>query len=223
MTREAAASFTTDHWGALASTNPVSDQFGIDRGTPIDRIFIDTFISQHSNLVRGQVLEIGDDLYSRRYMGGDVTAISIVDVDPDNGSATLVADLARRGSLPLERYNCAIVTQTLQYVADLEAAVDNLYDCLVCGGALLATVPGITRVDPGDGRAADRWRFTPRGLFDLLARVFATDDIACVGYGDLHTATAFLYGLAAQDIGLTSGARRTSDFPVVVCARAVRR
>jgi hypothetical protein len=221
--RRPAVSFSPEHWGVLASTNPFSDQFGIDRGTPIDRIFIDTFINQHSSLIRGQVLEIGDDRYSRRYVG-DVTATDIVDVDPDNGSATLVADLARPGSLPLERYDCAIVTQTLQYVADLETAMHNLCDCLIPGtGALLATVPGIARVDPGNGRPGDRWRFTPRGLFDLLAGVFAPDEIACVGYGDLHTATAFLYGLAAEDVGLASGAERTSDFPVVVCARAVRR
>jgi hypothetical protein len=222
MTHRPAVSFSSDRWGVLTSTKPFSDQFGIDRGTPIDRIFIDTFINQHSRLIRGQVLEIGDDLYSRRYVG-EVTAIDIVDVDPDCDSATLITDLARPGSLPLERYDCAIVTQTLQYVADLETAMNNLGDCLIRGGALLVTAPGIARVDPGDGRPADRWRFTPRGLFDLLARVFPTDDIACVGYGDLHTATAFLYGLAAEDIGLASGAARTSDFPVVVCARAIRR
>lgn len=222
MTRRPTAALSPEHWGALASLNPFSDQFGIDRGTPIDRIFIDTFINQHSTLIRGHVLEVGDDLYSRRYEG-EVSATDIVDVDPDHGSATLIADLARPGSLPVRRYDCAIVTQTLQYIAELETAMNNLHDCLVSGGALLATVPGIARVDRGDGRAADRWRFTPRGLFDLFARVFTSEDITCVGYGDLHTATAFLYGLAAEDIGLASGADHTSDFPVVVCAQAVRR
>lgn len=223
MTRRPAGPLTPEHWGALAGANPFSDQFGLDRGVPIDRIFIDTFLSQHRNLVRGRVLEIGNNLYSRRYGGAHLTATDIVDVDPDNGSVTVLADLAQRGSLPQDRYDCAIVTQTLQYVTDLEAAVDNLHGCLARNGTFLVTVPGITRVDPGDGRAADRWRFTPQGLSDLLARVFAAADIACVGYGDLHTATAFLHGLAAEDIGLGGGDGRTSDYPVVVCARAVRR
>lgn len=223
MRRSAAGPFTPDRWGALAGANPFSDRFGMDRGTPIDRVFIEAFLSQHTHLVRGRLLEVGDDVYSRRCGSGHVLGADIVDVDPDNGSASLIADLAQPGSLPLGRYDCAIVVQTLQYVADLQTAVVNLHDCLVPGGALLVTVPGITRVDPGDGRAADKWRFTPRGLFDLLERVFASDGIACVGYGDLHTATAFLYGLAAEEIGLGSGDGRTGDFPVVVCGRAVRR
>jgi hypothetical protein len=162
-------------------------------------------------------------MYVRRYEGYDLTTTDLLDVDPDNCSATLVADLARSGSMPQDRYGCAIVTQTLQYVADLESAVGNPHGCLVRDCVLLVTVPCITRIDPDHGRNAARWRFTPRGLSDLLAHAFTADDIACVGYGDLYTATSFLHVLAVEDIELSPGGGRTSDFPVVVCARAVRR
>ena len=210
-------------WGELAAAEPFSHEFGIDRGTPIDRIFIEAFLDSHADLVRGHVLEIADDTYARRYGNGKTTVIDVLDVDSDNSAASIVGDLNRSGSLPRDTFDCAIVTQTLQYVEDLEAAVANLHGCLVPGGTLLVTVPGITRIDPGVGRVADRWRFTPHGLSDLLARRFQPDAITSTGYGDLHAATAFLYGLAAEEIQLPPGDKRTSDFPVVVCASAARR
>jgi hypothetical protein len=41
----------------LARSSPC-DQFGVDRGAPIDRIFNETFLDQHGHLFRGRVLEI---------------------------------------------------------------------------------------------------------------------------------------------------------------------
>lgn len=210
-------------WGSLRTARPFSENYGLDRGTPVDRMFIDTFLGRHSHLIRGRVLEVGRDVYSTRHGGTDVTDLEILDIDPHNGSATLVADLDQPGALPMARYDCAVITQTLQYVAEPPMAVANLHSCLARGGALLVTVPGITRVDPGAGRSVDRWRFTPQGLGDLLTTTFGTHRVSCVAHGDLHTATAFLYGLAAEDIGLAAGDDRTSDFAVVVCGSAMRR
>lgn len=206
--------------GAPETPRPYSDCYGIDRGTPIDRVFIDTFLRRHASLLRGRVLEVGHAAYARRLSHGDTVDVEVLDIDPGNSSATLIADLSQPGSLTRGRYDCALVTQTLQYVPDLGAAIDNLRDCLANRGALLVTAPGITRVDPGEGRAADRWRFTPQGLFDLLTEAFGAEQVACAGYGDLHTATAFLHGLAAEDIELPAGAARSGDFPVVVCGCA---
>ncbi|MGH3322146.1 MAG: hypothetical protein ACRDN9_18630 [Streptosporangiaceae bacterium] len=219
---QSAADLTPARWGPLRAPYPYSDCYGADRGTPVDRVFIDSFLTQHSGFVRGQVLEVATDCYALRYGAADIAVVDVVDIDAGNGSATLLADLTRHGSLPRDRYDCAVVTQTLQYVADLRAAVANLHDCLALGGALLVAVPGIARMDPGGGRPADRWRFTARGLHDLLADAFEPDSVVCAGHGDLHTATAFLYGLAAEDIGLAGGDMRTSDFPVVICGRARR-
>lgn len=219
MIHRVETSLAPEHWGVLATRNPFSCHFGLDRGAPIDRIFIDTFLGQHRTLIRGRVLEVGDDRYSRRYGNG---AVTVVDIHPDASAASIVADLARPGSLLRARFNCAIVTQSLQYVEDMQAAAANLHDCLAPGGTLLVTAPGITCIDPGDGRACDRWRFTPQGLSNLLASAFGPDGVTTTSHGDLHTATAFLYGLA-EDIGLCEGDGRTGDFPVVVCCLAVRR
>jgi hypothetical protein len=214
---------STRSWGTLFRTTPFSTRFGLDRGTAIDRVFIETFLSARAHLIRGQVLEVSENAYASRLRVDRDGSLDIVDMDPDNPDATIIADLCSPGSLPVRRYHCAIVTQTLQYLRHPTAAVRNLHDCLELGGSLLVTAPGITRIDPGDGRGADRWRVTPLGLRDILSVAFDPESIVCAGYGDLQTATAFLYGLSAEEIELAPGDERTSDFAVVVCAEARRR
>ena len=48
---------------------PVSRAWGYDRGTPVDRYYIEKFLEQHSIDVQGCVLEIGDNFYTLRYGG----------------------------------------------------------------------------------------------------------------------------------------------------------
>jgi len=45
---------------------PISKVFGFDRGTPIDRYYIENFLSQHRNDIHGIVLEIGDNTYTKK-------------------------------------------------------------------------------------------------------------------------------------------------------------
>src|SRR4051794_12778338 len=61
-------------FGSLRRLAPVSRNFGLDRGTPIDRYYIDDFLRRHAGRrdyvigdVQGHVLEIGMDTYTRRF------------------------------------------------------------------------------------------------------------------------------------------------------------
>src|ERR1041385_110870 len=78
--------------GALRRLEPVSREFGFDRGLPIDRFYIDNFLSAHRADIRGHVLELGDDRYTREF-GTGVTRSDVLDVTKDNAKATIVADL----------------------------------------------------------------------------------------------------------------------------------
>jgi hypothetical protein len=42
------------------ATAPVSADFGYDRGTPIDRYYIERFLNDERDSIRGQVLEVKD-------------------------------------------------------------------------------------------------------------------------------------------------------------------
>jgi len=185
-------------WGNLLRTAPFSDGYGWDRGTPADRALAWRFMEEHRHLFRGRVLEVGSDTYIRAFRRG-ISAVDIVDVDELNPRATVIADLGIRGSLPAECYDLVLIAQTLQYVTDVPTALHNCWQAVRPGGALLITVPAISRLDPGavDG---DLWRFTPAGLRRLLGQAAPDVPLDVRGLGNLASAVAFLYGIAAEEL-----------------------
>src|SRR6187455_2132793 len=60
---------------------PACDSWGMSRGLPVDRYYIDAFLSRHSADIRGRVMEVGDDGYSRRFGGSRVDKIDILDIN----------------------------------------------------------------------------------------------------------------------------------------------
>ena len=135
-----------------------------------------------------------------------------------NGERHRGLDLSEPDSLPQGRFDCFILTQTLQLVADLDEALRNAWQSLASGGVLLVSVPGITRSDP-DYVTADRWRMTPSGLDTLLARTCLNGRREVVGYGNLASAIAFLMGLAAEELEESELSETDPHFTVSVCAR----
>jgi SAM-dependent methyltransferase len=209
-------------WGNLRRRRPFSEHFGSDRGTPVDRVFIDRFLAEHAGDVRGHVLEVGDAGYTRRFGGDAVTRSDVLDVDPGNRAATIVADLAHPGSLPDDRFDCFLLIQTLQFVADVHAALRNAWRSLRPGGVLLVCVPGISRLDPGPGPERDLYRFSPAGLAGTLRATLPTAEQRTVGYGNLLAAVAFLYGIAAEELRPEELAAYDPHYPVLAAARVVK-
>jgi SAM-dependent methyltransferase len=198
-------------------TGPVSQDYGFDRGTPIDRPYIEAFLHEHCGDVRGHVLEVKDDTYARRFGGPRVTAVEVVDLDENNSRATLVADLDD-GSLPSGRYDCVLLTQTLQFL-DPGRALPALYRSLRPGGTLLITVSVLCRLETP---TTDKWRLPAAGLQALLRQHLPDDaqfDVAA--RGNAVAAAAFALGLSVEDLG---SAEFPDDwrFPIVTTARVVR-
>lgn len=48
----------------------VSDRYGYDRGTPIERYHIERFLSEHAQRIRGSLLEVKEARYTRRFGRG---------------------------------------------------------------------------------------------------------------------------------------------------------
>src|SRR5919108_924888 len=112
-------------WGTLRRTSPYSDHYGYDRGQPVDRYYIERFLEDRRRAIRGEVLEVGDAEYTRRFGSDRVTRSDVVDIDPARRQATLIADLCAPASLPASRFDCVILTQTLQLLADQTTALHN--------------------------------------------------------------------------------------------------
>lgn len=205
-------------WGSLRRTEPVSASYGIDRGMPVDRFYIEGFLARNADDVRGSVLEVHDANYTRRFGADRITDSVVLDIDEANPEATLVADLTEPRSLPAGRFDCVILTQTLQFVADPEAALRNVWQSLAPGGTALITVPCLSRIDP-DLRVDDRWRFTVRGLETMLASACPDAELAVTGRGNVLAGVAFLMGLSAQELSRGELDHDDEDFPLVSCAR----
>jgi SAM-dependent methyltransferase len=205
--------------GSLGSTQPVSWDWGFSRGLPIDRWYIERFLERHRKDITGRVLEVKDSGYTDRF-GHDVVERAILDVDAANRRATHVADLAQGEGLPSETFDCFVLTQTLQYIFDVRAALAHAHRTLRPGGVLLVTLPVTSKVsDPPD---MDYWRFTPEAATRLLADAFGTGAVTVTARGNVLTQVAFLKGLAVEDLTPADFEFDDERFPLIVCARAVR-
>jgi len=206
-------------FGDLRRLTPMSRAFGSDRGQPVDRHYIETFLGRNASDIRGRVLEIGDATYTRRFGGQLVTRSDVLHVSDGNPHATIVADLAQGDAIPSAAFDCVILTQTLHLVYDVHAAVATLRRILAPHGACLITVPGISQIDSGTWRDSWYWAFTPASLRRALAESFGTS-VNVHSFGNVLAASAFLYGLSASELTSEELAEGDASYPVIVAARA---
>lgn len=206
--------------GDLGDVRPISDDFGFDRGTPIDRFYIERFLSDNAADIAGRVLEVGDDAYSRRFGGAQVTRQDVLHVSARNPSATLVGDLSQAGTLPAATFDCLVLTQTLHLVYDMRAAVAQMQRSLKPGGVVLLTVPGISPIDRGEWGAGWFWSLTAASATRLFADVFGAVNVRVQSHGNVFAATAFLQGLAVEEIDTAKLAFHDPSYPVIVTVRA---
>jgi SAM-dependent methyltransferase len=179
---------------------PIDPNWGFERGTPIDRVYVAEFVGSHADDIRGRVLEIAAPDYTRRF-GRGVEQVDILMATEGNPQATIVGDLTDAPQIPSDSFDCAIVTQTLQFVYDVRAALATLHRILAPGGVLLATVPGITRLSPPeDEQFGEWWHYTARSAKRLAEEAFGPGNVEVRSYGNVLSAAGFLYGLAASDL-----------------------
>ena len=207
-------------WGDLRRVDPVSREWGYDRGEPVDRRYIDEFLASHSSDVSGAVLEVQEDDFSRAYGGARVTEYSVLDIDAGNRRATVLADLRHCPDIPADRFDCVILTQTLHVIDDMAAALGECYRILKPGGVLLATVPAASRVCLEYGEEGDFWRATPAGARALFRFAFTPAHLSTTSFGNILTNTAFLHGLAASEITEPEFAASDPYFPALTGIRA---
>jgi glycosyltransferase involved in cell wall biosynthesis len=200
-------------WGQFQDPRPLSEQWGHDRGKAIDRYYIERFLQAHASDIRGRVLEVRDATYTRRFGEPAVTTSDVIDIDPANGKATIVADLRRAGAIPSDTYDCVILTQTLHLIDDIRAAVAESCRMLRPGGVLLATVPSVIRVDDEGGVDGDFWRFTEASARTLFAGVFPAERFDVTSHGNVKACAAFLYGVCRRTRQGRSRSRRSQLSP----------
>ena len=209
--------------GDLHRVTPISREYGFDRGLPVDRYYIERFLARHASEMAGRVLEIGDDGYTRRFGGSRVSRSDVLHVHGGNLRATIVGDLTDAGVLPELAFDCIVLTQTLQLIYDVPRAIAHIHRALAPNGAVLVTAPGISQIDRGEWGRTWYWSFTPAALRRLFADEFGADNVMLEQYGNVFAATAFLQGLAVEEIDTNDLDPVDQAYPVIVGLRARRR
>ena len=209
-------------FGDLRRTTPVTRTWGYERGLPIDRYYIEHFLARNATDIRGMVLEVGDDRYTWKFGFPAVTSSDVLNVAAGDPQTTIVADLSRPEQLPADRFDCVIITQTLQLIDDVRSAIRTLHQMLRPGGVVLATLPGISQTHHGDWGAQWRWNFTALSARTLFESAFAPDDVTVETHGNVLAATAFLQGLAAEDLRRDELDYDDPDYQVSILVRAAK-
>jgi SAM-dependent methyltransferase len=205
----------------MRRTSPISRYWGADRGRPLDRYYVEQFLAACRSDIRGRGLEIKDAVYLRRF-GTGITSVDVLDLDPTNPLATIVADLAdlaAEGPLRSDSFDCFVLTQTLQSIDEMARAIENAHRCLAPGGVLLVTVPGIASLD---GTRPDYWRFTVDGCKSLFGSIFGPEQLQVQSYGNVLSAVAFLMGMAQEELSTRELDVVDHAYPVIVAIRAVK-
>ena len=206
----------------LKCASPISTIFGIDRGTPIDRYYIEKFLKSKSHFIRGSVLEIADNYYSTKFGQKNIKS-EILHNDHSNPKATIIGDLSKKSTLPKNVMDCFICTQTFNFIYDVKGAIQGSYHILKENGVLLGTVSGISQISRYDmDRWGDYWRFTDRSV-QILLKEAGFKKIEVLTMGNVLSSIAFLQGIAVEDLPKKSLLDRLDkDYQMTICFIAIK-
>ncbi|MGN6496841.1 MAG: hypothetical protein ACTHK5_05800, partial [Tsuneonella sp.] len=100
------------------------------------------------------------------------------------------------------------------------AALRHLYAALRPGGVLLATVPGVSSIDPGEWGETWFWSLTAASAQRLFGDVFDRESVEIAAEGNAFAATCFLQGVALEDIEPSRLRHFDPSSPLVITVRA---
>jgi SAM-dependent methyltransferase len=197
---------------------PVSANWGVERGTPLGRFFVDRFMESRRKDITGVVLEIKNKRYTDS-LGYDVKRDDVLDVDASNLDANIIADLAKADAVPSDTYDCFMVNETMQFVYDLQSAVNHIHRILKPGGVLLVTVPCTVQHDR-ELKDVEMWRFTKPSCERLFGDVFGADQVEVETYGNFVTCNAALTGIVVEELESEVLEEVSDTFVQGICVRA---
>ena len=206
------------------SIHPITRDFGLSRGMPIDRYYISSFLQKNQDLVKGSALEIAENTYTKQFDNG-VTSFEILHVDNSNKKATIIGDLTKPESLPEGKIDCFICTQTLNFIFDHKKAIEGSRKLLKKDGFFLGTVSGLCQISRYDmDRWGDYWRFTDLSIKMLFEEYFGSGNVHIEIFGNVFAANSILQGIAVEDIEDVSLLdHKDKDYQVIIGIRAQKK
>jgi hypothetical protein len=204
-------------WHDLRRLEPIDRRFGMSRGLPVDRFYIERFLDSQRASVHGHVLEVGDARYTSMFGGERVTRSSVLHAEGGNPEAAIVGDLTQGLAGHEGAFDCLILTQVMPFMFDVVAATATIRELCREGATALITMPGISQVSRYDmERWGDYWRFTALSARALFADAFGDENVEVVEYGNILAAVALLHGIAAEELTEDELLSSDPDYPVII-------
>jgi glycosyltransferase involved in cell wall biosynthesis len=205
--------------GDFLRSKPFSEDFGFDRGGAIDRYYIEKFLKQNCSAIKGNVLEIGGNDYTMKFGNLAELKSDVLHVNSENAKATIIGDLSNLLNVSDNRFDCIILTQTLQLIYDVKGALATCYRILKPGGVLLLTVPGISQIDKGEWKSSWLWSFTEASVKRLLSDTFVEASLDVKTFGNVFVASSFLYGVGLPEFPAEMLEKHDESYPVIISAK----
>lgn len=198
---------------------PISRKYGFDRGLPIDRYYIEAFLTENKKYIKGRVLEIHDNEYTARFGGRKVKKSDILDIDTANRKANIYDDLRNLKKIRSDTYDCLIITQTLGVIDRYEAAIKECWRILKPKGVLLATA---SSMGPAWDLKENYWRFTTASFQYLFSKHFSKRNLKVYSYGNVLSGQGYWVGLSAEEFKKSELDYNDPHFPIIVAARVIK-
>lgn len=201
---------------------PYGRTFGTERGKAVDRVYIERFLKLYNEDIKGSVMEIASPEYTRMFGKERVTEEIVLHVK--GWGNTIKGNFETGEGIENDMADCLICTQTLQYVFNLQETAKNIYKLLKKNGVALITVPGIKSLSIyDDSNWGEKWSFTKKSMLELFEPLFGIDNISIKTYGNVKVATAYLYGLCAEDLETTDFDYDDDMFPFLITVKLIKR
>ena len=208
--------------GSLRRVTPVSTQYGVERGLPIDRYYVESYLEEESDSVFGRVLESGSSSYSQRFGKGKVEQYDVINLKEGSPHTTFRADLANAPQIPSDIFDCVILAQTFQFIYDTKAALETVHRILKPGGTLLATFSGLSQTSDAEWREYWYWNFTSLSARTLFSETFGEENIELKTYGNVLSATSFMYGLCTKELREDELDFHDPNYEVTIAVKATK-
>lgn len=199
------------------SLQPISSKYGFDRGKPIERYYIESFLDENKEYIKGKCLEVQNNDYTRHFGGDRVARSDILDIDRNNKQATIYGDLRHIENVPSDTYDCLVITQTLGMIDDYAAAAGECFRILKPGGVLLVTG---SAMGPIFGAGTVYWRMTPDSARFVFGRYFAKENLFIRSYGNVLAGQCFWVGLSSDELSAPELEYNDPRFPIITAVRA---
>jgi SAM-dependent methyltransferase len=199
------------NWGDLKKPVPICQAFGLTRGKPIDRYYLNKFIQEIQPQIAGKILEIGGTPKDKDfYELNPGLSYQVMNIEAGLG-IDIVGDAHDVSIIKPESFDSIIIFNVLEHCYAPWQVVENIYTWLKPGGKCFAMVPNAIRIHT---TPMDYWRPLP-DAFAWMFRNFSAQKLYV--YGNPMSVIASYHGIATEELTTEELDAFHPDFPVATC------